>query len=192
MVLGRELQLPDAVAVLDPAAECDARSRQRSARHVVVDGREDPRFERPAAERRQPEADRSIELPLMLARRLHTTTIGLANQFGQLPPCLLGLPLEDGRLRARGLEQKLLPPLRVDLPEKLVDPLAVHCPILPGSHAASWSSATSTSSCSRAGRRKTTEMTIAATSSPPRTANAVWKPLTVAGAAPAASPWACA
>ena len=70
--LGRELELPDAVAVFGTAPERDACSRERPAGHVVVDGGEDARIERPAAERREPEADRSIELALVLARRPHT------------------------------------------------------------------------------------------------------------------------
>ena len=71
-VVGRELELPDAVAVLGAAPQRDAHRRQRPAGHVVVDGGEDPRRERPAAERRQPEAGRSVELELMLTCRPHT------------------------------------------------------------------------------------------------------------------------
>jgi hypothetical protein len=41
----------------------------------------------------------------------------LAQELGELLPCLLGLLLETRRIRTRGLEQKLLPSLGIDLPE---------------------------------------------------------------------------
>ena len=126
----------------------------------------------------------------MLTCRLHIPTIGLPNELCQRLPCLPGLLLEAGRLRPCGLEQKLLPTLGVDLAQQVVDPLTA---VVPGAHAASRSSATSTSAArSRAGRRKTAATTNAATSSPPRTTNEVWKPLTVAAALDAETPCALA
>ena len=120
-------------------------------------------------------------------------TIGLAEELCELLPRLLGLPLEAWRIGARGLEQKLLPSLGIDLPEQLGNPLPVHGPVAATGHAASWSSVGSTPAArSRAGRRKTPTMTIAATRSPPRTSNDVWKPLTVAGALVAATECTCA
>src|SRR6185437_29732 len=106
---------------------------------------------------------------------------------------LCGLELEGGRLRARCLEQKLLPSQVVDLPQQLVDAPAVPGPVRGAAHAASRNSTGSISStCSRAGRRKTTVTTIAATSSPPSTSSEVWKPSTAAGALETATEWACA
>ena len=76
---------------------------------------------------------------------------------------------------------------------RAVDPLPVCGPLVAEGHAASGSSVTSASStCSRAGRRKTPAMTIAATRSPPSTSKDVWKPLTVAGALVTATECACA
>ena len=117
----------------------------------------------------------------------------LANERGQGLPGPQCLHLESGRLRARCLEQKLLPTLSVDLPQQLVDLPAVLRPVLDASHAASCNSGTSTSPTrSRAGRRKTPTMTIDATSSPPRTSKEVWKPLTAAAPLPTATPCECA
>jgi hypothetical protein len=49
----------------------------------------------------------------------------------------LGLPLEARRMRARGLEQKLLPALGVDLAKELVNSLPAQSPIVRARHAAS-------------------------------------------------------
>ena len=170
-VVGRELELPDAAAVLGAAPERDASVRQRPAGDVVVDGGEDPGRERATAERRQPEAGRRVELELMLTCRPHTPTIGLADELCQPFPRLPGLLLEAGREGPCGLEQKLLPTLGVDLAQQLIDPLpAKNGRVAPGAHAASCSSTASISSArSRAGRRKTDVTTNAATSRPPRT-----------------------
>ena len=113
-LLGGELQLPDGPAALGTAQKRDPGRRERAARHVVVDGREDARLERQAAERRQPETGRSVELELMLTSCPHELTIGLADELCQLFPGLDGLLLEAGRVCPRGLEQKLLPTLGVD------------------------------------------------------------------------------
>jgi len=118
---------------------------------------------------------------------------GLANEFGQRLPRSLGVPLEAGREGACCLEEKLLPSLSVDLPQKLVDAPTAQRPIVAAAHAASCSSTGSTSSTrARAGRRKTPAITIAATSNTPRTSREVWKPLTAAGALATATPWVCA
>ena len=137
-VVGGELQLPDTAPALDAAPEGDARGRERASGHVVVDGGEDARLERPAAERRQPEADRSVELALVLARCPHASrTYGPANELGQLLPRCLGLLLEAGRVHARGLEQELPPSLVVDLLQQLVDGLPVTGGVVAARHAAS-------------------------------------------------------
>jgi len=176
--VGGELQLPDAAAALGAPAESDPRGCERGARHVEVRRPGFLRLELRVAERRQAEARRCP----------HTATIGLLDELGQLPPRLPGLLLEAGRVGARGLEQKLLPTLGVDLAQQVLD--------LPPAraHAASWSSTTSTGSAtvSRAGRRKTATTTKAATSIPPRTTNDVWKPLTVADALATETPCVCA
>lgn len=121
---------------------------------------------------------------LALSRDCRLGLPGLAEQLRELLPGLLLLSLESGRMGARGLEQKLPPPLRIDLPEQLVDALPVLGSVVAAGHAASRSSAVSATSStrSRAGRRKTPTITIAATISPPRTSNDVWKPFTAAGA----------
>lgn len=113
----------------------------------------------------------------------------LAEQLREPLPGLLLLSLESGRTSACCLEQKLPPPLRIDLPEQLVDTLPVLGPVVAAGHAASRSSPVSAASStrSRAGRRKIPTMTIAATISPPRTSNDVWKPFTAAGALVTAS-----
>jgi hypothetical protein len=59
------------VAVLAAAPERDSQRREGSARDVVVDGGEDPRLERLAAEGRKLVAGRGVELPLMLVRGPH-------------------------------------------------------------------------------------------------------------------------
>ena len=64
-------------------------------------------------------------------------TIGLAEELCELLPRLLGLPLEAWRIGARGLEQKLLPSLGIDLPEQLGNPLPVQGSVGATGHAAS-------------------------------------------------------
>jgi hypothetical protein len=61
----------------------------------------------------------------------------LAEKLRELLPGLLGLLLENRRIRTRSLEQKLLPSLVVDLPEQLVDPLPVRGSLVAVRHAAS-------------------------------------------------------
>jgi hypothetical protein len=125
----------------------------------------------------------------MLTRWPHELTIGLADELCQRLPRLPRLLLEAWRIGTGGLEQKLLTTLGVDLAEQLVDPLPVPGALVPSAHAASRSSAVSTSAAlARAGRRKTPVTTNAAASIPPRTINAVWKPLTVAAALAAETP----
>src|SRR4051794_3888697 len=120
-------------------------------------------------------------------------TIGLADELCQPLPRLRGLLLEAGRVCPCGLEQKLLPTLGVDLAQQLVDPLPVDGRVVPRAHAASCSSTASISSTrSRAGRRNTDATTNAATSRPPRTTKDVWKPLTVAAALAGETPCAWA
>jgi len=125
------------VTLLGTSPQRDADRRERVPGDVVVDGGENPRLERSAAERRQPEADRSVELALMLTCCPHMSTIGLADELCQLQPSLRGLLLEAGRIRPCGLEQKLLPTLSVDLEEQFIDLLAVQGPLFPRAHAAS-------------------------------------------------------
>ena len=186
--VGRKRQLPDAAALAGPAAERDARERKRPAGYVVVDGRDDRRLERRSAERGQPRASRTAE-PFLPACSPHGLTIRLLDEIREPATRLLGLPLEAGRGSARGLEQELLPALDVDPLQQLVDPFPVQCPFVPPVHAASCSSGASTSATGwLAGRRKTAATTKAATSSPPRTTNDVWKPLTVAAALEAETP----
>src|SRR5262249_51600054 len=152
----------------------DADRSERVPGHVVVDGGEDPGLQRATAERRQPETGRSVELALMLTCCAHTSTIGLADELCQLLPRLPGLLLEAGRIGPCGLEQKLLPPLSVDLAKRVVDRPAVSGPLFPRAHAASRSStASAAAACSRTGRRNTAATTNAATSNPPRTTNDV-------------------
>jgi len=120
--------------------------------------------------------------------RLGLPPLSPAEKLSESLSRLFGFPLEGRRVGTRGLEQELLPSLGVYLPEQLVDPPPVQTPVVAAGHAASWSSTCSTSStCSRAGRRKTPTMTIAATSRPPRTSSDVWKPFTAAGALVAAT-----
>ena len=70
-VIARQLELPDALAALGPAAQRDARARERAVGRVVVDGREDARLERLAAEVRELPAGRRLELLLVFDGRAH-------------------------------------------------------------------------------------------------------------------------
>jgi len=67
----RKLQLPDALATLGAAPERDAGAREGAVCGVVIDGREDAWFERLAAEVRELEPARRLELSLVLHGRLH-------------------------------------------------------------------------------------------------------------------------
>src|SRR4029077_17776462 len=60
-VLRRELELPDAASVLGAATQSDSRGGERAAGDVVVDGGEDARLERGAAQRRAPQPSRGGE-----------------------------------------------------------------------------------------------------------------------------------
>ena len=64
-------------------------------------------------------------------------TIGLAEELCESLPRLLGFPLEARRMGARGLEQKLLPSLGIDLSEQLGNPLPVQGSVGATGHAAS-------------------------------------------------------
>jgi hypothetical protein len=64
-------------------------------------------------------------------------TIGLAEKLCELLPGQLSLSLEAGRVCARGLEQKLLPSLSIDLAEEIVNPLPVRGPVVATRQAAS-------------------------------------------------------
>jgi len=64
-------------------------------------------------------------------------TIWLAEKLCELLPRQLDLSLEAGRVCARGLEQKLLPSLSIDLTEEIVNPLPVRSPVVAAGHAAS-------------------------------------------------------
>jgi hypothetical protein len=64
-------------------------------------------------------------------------TIWLAEKLCELLPRQLSLSLEAGRVCARGLEQKLLPSLSIDLAEEIVNPLPVRGPVIATGHAAS-------------------------------------------------------
>ena len=188
LAVGRERQLPNAAAVAGPAAERDARERKRPAGYVVVDGRDDRRLEWRSTERGLPQAGPTAE-PFLSACCPHGLTIRLLDEICEPAARLLGFPLEAGRIRTRRLEQKLLPSLKIDPPQELVDPFPAECPFVPADHAASRNSgASAPSTCRRAGPRKTATTTKAATSSPPRTTNDVWKPLTVAAALAAETP----
>ena len=67
----RQLQLPDALAVLDAAAERHSCLRKPEVRRVVVDGRQRASRERATGELRQPEGALHGELELTLQGFLH-------------------------------------------------------------------------------------------------------------------------
>ncbi len=67
----RQLQLPDALAVLDAAAERHSCLRKPEVRRVVVDGRQRASRERATGELRQPEGALHGELELTLQGLLH-------------------------------------------------------------------------------------------------------------------------
>ena len=66
----RQLELPDALAVLGAAPQRDPEPRERAVGGVVVDGREDARLGRLSAERSEREVGRRLELQLLLERPL--------------------------------------------------------------------------------------------------------------------------
>src|SRR5207245_902415 len=83
-VLGRELELPERVAVLDAAADRDAHPGERPSRHVVVGRREDAALERLAVEFGEDVSGRRLELDLCLGGDAHRVTLDGPARASQL------------------------------------------------------------------------------------------------------------
>src|SRR5579862_8736592 len=90
----RQLELPHALPALRTPAKRDPRARERMVGGVVVDGREDTRLERLAAEVWKLEAGRRLELALVFDRGFHQA----AEDNGGRPPDRLRHRIVTSRL----------------------------------------------------------------------------------------------